>query len=112
MSQIDDLISVKGFKILVAMPPKQEKIGNVYVPDSHKDKENTAAIYGNVLAMGPEAYMDKEKFPAGPRCAVGDWVLMKSFTGYRFRVGDQELRLVNDDSIDGVISDPRLIERA
>lgn len=108
---IDDIISVKGYKILIAMPEKKEKIGNVYVPEQHQDQLATAGIYGNVVALGPEAYQDKEKFPTGPRCEVGDWILMKSFTGTKIKIKEQEFRLINDDSVDAVIHDPRLIDR-
>jgi co-chaperonin GroES (HSP10) len=108
---LDKIIAVKGFKILIAVPEKKEKIGSVYVPEQHQDRESTAGLCGNVIAIGPEAYKDKEKFPEGPRCEVGDWVLMKSFSGTRFKIKGQELRLINDDTVDAVISDPRLIER-
>lgn len=113
MSDLDKIIDVKGYKLLIAMPAHKDKSeGGILYADEYKAKESTAAIYGMVLSMGPEAYKDKEKFPEGPRCAVGDWVMFASFTGRRFKIRGQELRLLNDDSVDAVISDPRLIERA
>lgn len=113
MSDLNDLISVKGFKILVAMPEKKVKTdGGVFLPDQHQDRENTASMWGYVLAMGPEAYKDKDKFPEGARCSVGDCVLMKSFSGYRFKLRGQEMRIINDDTVDAVVADPRLLERA
>jgi co-chaperonin GroES (HSP10) len=108
---IDKVIQVKGYKVLIAVPEKKEKAGSVYLPDSHVDRESTAGICGNVVALGPEAYKDEDKFPSGPRCEVGDWVMFASFSGRRFKVKGQEFRMVNDDTIDAVVSDPRLIER-
>ena len=67
---------------------------------------------GNVLAMGPDCYMDAIKFPSGAWCKVNDWVLFRSYSGTRFKIKGQEFRILNDDTIEAVIGDPRLIERA
>ena len=57
-------------------------------------------------------YLDKDKFPTGPWCKVGDWILMRSYSGTRFKIKGQEFRILNDDTVQAVIADPRLIERA
>jgi co-chaperonin GroES (HSP10) len=101
-----------GYHMLIALPPQGEKIGNVFIPDDLKAREHTASIVGNVLAMGPDCYLDTVKFPTGPWCKVGDWILMKSYTGARFKIKEQEFRIINDDSILSVVADPRFIERA
>lgn len=110
---LDLLPKPKGFKLLIAMPPeKKTSKGGIIIPDELKAREHTASIYANVLAMGDLAYGDKDKFPTGPWCQPGDWVLIKSYTGTRFRVNGQEFRLINDDSVEAIIDDPRHIERA
>ena len=102
-----------GFKLLIALLPAEEKTeGGIIIPDNPKDREHTASIMGNVLAMGPLAYLDKDKFPAGPWCGVGDWVMFKSYSGIRLKIRGQELRLINDDTVEAVVADPRLIKRA
>jgi co-chaperonin GroES (HSP10) len=57
--------------------------------------------------MGPDAYKDKDKFPSGPYCKIGDFVLMRAYSGTRFKVyGKEMFRIVNDDSVEAVVADP------
>ena len=62
---------------------------------------------GLVLDVGPEAYQDKERYPAGPWCKEGQYVMFRMNTGTRFKVAGKEFRLMNDDSVEAVIDDPR-----
>lgn len=102
-----------GFKVLIALLAAEDITkGGIIIPDNPKERETTASIIGNVLAMGPLAYMDQDKFPQGPWCKVSDWVLFKSYSGIRLKIKDQELRLINDDTVEAVVADPRLIKRA
>ena len=115
--KLSDLLKVlpkpQGYRILIALPPeKYQSAGGVIIPDELKAREHTASITGNVLAMGPDCYMDAIKFPSGAWCKVNDWVLFRSYSGTRFKIKGQEFRILNDDTIEAVIGDPRLIERA
>ena len=103
-----------GYQILIALPPKlnMEKVGSLFVPDDVRDREHTASIVGQVLAMGPDCYSDKTKFPGDTWCKVGDWVIFRSYAGTRFVMNKQEFRLLNDDTVQAVVGNPRLIERA
>ena len=65
-----------------------------------------------VMKMGPDAYADKTRFPSGPSCKVGDFVLVRPNTGTRLKIHGQEFRILNDDSIEAVVQDPRGIKRA
>ena len=65
-----------------------------------------------VIAMGPDCYGDKERFPSGPSCKVGDFVLCRPNTGTRVKIHGREFRIINDDSVQGVVEDPRGISRA
>lgn len=65
-----------------------------------------------VIKMGPDAYADKTRFPHGPSCKVGDFVLVRPNTGTRIKIHGQEFRLINDDSVEAVVQDPRGIKRA
>ena len=67
---------------------------------------------GFKVGMGDQAYMDKDRFPTGPWCKLGDYVMFRSNSGTRFKVAGQEYRLMNDDSIEAVVKDPRGISRA
>ena len=65
-----------------------------------------------VMKMGPDAYADKTRFPSGPSCKVGDFVLVRPNTGTRLKIHGQEFRIINDDSVEAVVQDPRGIKRA
>lgn len=102
-----------GYRLLIAMPEVSEKTdGGVFLPDELKSMESTASIIGYVLDMGPEAYADKEKFPEGPWCLAGDFVIFRAYSGTRFKVMGKEFRLINDDTVEAVVEDPRGYSRA
>jgi len=64
-----------------------------------------------VVKMGPDCYKDEKRFPSGPSCKVGDFVLVRPNTGTRIKIHGKEFRLINDDSVEGVVQDPRGITR-
>ena len=65
-----------------------------------------------VVKVGPDAYADKNRFPSGPSCKVGDFVLVRPNTGTRIKIHGKEFRIINDDSVEAVVEDPRGITRA
>lgn len=106
----------KGYKILIALPQPDEKTeGGILKAQSTLEVEEVGSIVGLVLAMGPDAYSDKSRFPSGPYCKVNDFVVMRSYSGTRFKVQQdgvwQEFRLINDDSVEAVVEDPRGIRK-
>ena len=64
-----------------------------------------------VVKMGPDAYKDEKRFPSGPSCKVGDFVLVRPNSGTRIKIHGKEFRLINDDSVEAVVQDPRGITR-
>jgi len=103
-----------GYRVLVALPKVEETYGDSGILKSSKDMqhEHIMSIIGLVLDMGDGAYSDKERFPTGPWCNIGDYVMFRMNTGTRFRVDGVEYRLMNDDSIEAVVNDPRGVSRA
>ena len=102
-----------GYKLLIAVPEMSEKTeGGVYVPDSRKQVEETASIIGYVLKVGSVAYSDPARFPDGPWCKVGDFIIFRSYSGTRFKVMGKEVRIINDDTVEAVVEDPRGYSRA
>lgn len=102
-----------GYKILIAVPEVNEKTeGGVFVPDSLKQAEETASIIGYVIKVGVEAYSDAAKFPDGPWCKEGDFIIFRSYSGTRFKVMGKEFRIINDDTVEAVVEDPRGYSRA
>lgn len=103
----------KGYKILIAIPKLTGKTdGGVYMPDELKKAEETASIIGYVLKMGTEAYKDDKRFPNGAYCKEGDFIIFRSYSGTRFKVHGEEFRLINDDTVEAVVEDPRGYSRA
>lgn len=102
-----------GYRLLIAIPEVKDKTdGGVYMPDSLKQIEETASIVGFVVKAGPEAYADADKYPHGPWCKEGDFVIFRSYSGTRFKVMGREFRLINDDTVEAVVEDPRGYSRA
>jgi chaperonin GroES len=102
-----------GYKILIAVPELNDKTdGGVYMPDSLKQAEETASIIGYVLKVGSVAYSDPERFPDGPWCKEGDFIIFRSYSGTRFKVMGKEFRIINDDTVEAVVEDPRGYSRA
>lgn len=109
---LDKLPSPKGYRILIAVPDVEEKTkGGIIRPDIVKSKEETASIIGRVLKMGSDCYIDPDRFPAGPYCQEGDWVMFRAYSGTRFKVEGKEFRLINDDVVEATLETPDGIER-
>jgi co-chaperonin GroES (HSP10) len=77
-----------------------------------REKESLATVVGFVLKVGSLAYKDTNKFPDGPWCKEGDWVLFRAYSGTRIKIHGREFRIINDDTVEGVVDDPRGIARA
>lgn len=107
------LPSPKGYRILISVPEVEEKTkGGIIRPDVLKTKEETASIVGQVIAMGEDCYADPSRFPAGPYCQEGEWVMFRAYSGTRFKIDGKEFRLINDDTVEAVLGNPDWIERA
>ena len=102
-----------GYRVLVAMPEVEDTYGESGIIKSSKEIHNEyiMSTIGVVLDMGAQAYSDKERFTTGPWCKTVDYVIFRANTGTRFKVGGVEYRLMNDDSIEAVVSDPRGVTR-
>ena len=95
-----------GWRILVLpFKGKKKTKGGILYSDEQIDRQQLATVCGNVLAVGPQAYTG-EKFPDGPWCKVGDWVIFARYAGSRFKIEGGEVRLLNDDEIIATINDP------
>jgi len=103
----------KGWRMLIAIPEAEEKTaGGILKADVTKDIENTSTVIGLVLEMGSECYADEERFGDTPWCKAGDFVLIGAYKGVRFRIHGKEFRIINDDTVQAVVDDPRGYTRA
>ena len=104
---LDRLPQPAGWRLLVLPYRGGAKTkGNVYVPDEVLDRMNLATVVAYVLAVGPDAYADTKKFPAGPWCQKGQWVMIGRYAGARFKIEGGEVRIINDDEVIATIADP------
>ena len=102
-----------GYRILVALPTIEDTFdGGIAKAASTIREEYILSMVGAVVDMGDQAYQDKERFPDGPWCKQGDYVMFRANTGTRFNVGKTEYRLMNDDSIEAVVEDTSKLTRA
>ena len=101
-----------GYHILCAIPEIDETFDSgILKADITRQHEELLTTVLWVVKMGPDCYQDKERFPSGPWCKVGDFVLVRPHTGSRLKIHGQEFRLINDDSVEGTVQDPRGISR-
>lgn len=101
------------YHLLCMVPQAEEeyesglvKAGNTM----HYEEVLTPVLF--VAKMGPDAFADKARFPNGPSCKVGDFVIVRPNTGTRLKIHGTEWRIINDDSVEAVVEDPRGIQRA
>ena len=96
-----------GWRILVLPFKMNEKTkGGIIMNESTLERQQVASQCGNVLAMGSECYKDKERYPTGPWCKIGDWVIFARYSGSRINIEGGEVRLLNEDEILATVKDP------
>ena len=99
-----------GWRLLVLPHRGQGKTkGGVILSDKTVEETQIATNVGLVLAIGPDAYNDKERFPNGAWCKKNDWVIFARYAGSRLNIQGGELRILNDDEILGITDDPESI---
>jgi co-chaperonin GroES (HSP10) len=103
----------KGYRILCALP-EVEKVtkGGIIKSDETLRNEELLAVVLFVLKKGPDCYKDPARFPTGPWCEEGDFVLVRPHVGSRVKIHGQDFRIINDDSVEAVVCDPRGYSRA
>ena len=96
-----------GWRMLVLPFRMDEKTkGGILLGGETIDRQQVASQCGNVLAMGPQCYKDKERYPEGPWCKVGDWVVFARYAGSRIEIDGVEVRLLNEDEVLATVEDP------
>jgi co-chaperonin GroES (HSP10) len=102
----------QGYRILCAIPEQEKEFqGGILKPEEliRHDELLTTVLF--VVDMGPDCYKDPERYPTGPWCKKGDFVLVRPNAGTRLVIHDREFRIINDDSVEAVVEDPRGIKR-
>ena len=101
-----------GYHILVAIPEIEAKFdsGLIKAEQTLHYEEVLSTVFF-VVKMGPDCYKDDKRFPSGPWCKQGDFILARPNSGTRLKIHGREFRLINDDSVEAVVDDPRGISR-
>jgi co-chaperonin GroES (HSP10) len=106
----------KTFHLLCVVPEAMEEYADSDVGlvksanEVWKEELLTPVLF--VVKVGPDAYADKTRFPNGPSCKTGDFVIVRPNSGTRLKIHGREFRIINDDSVEAVVEDPRGITRA
>jgi len=99
-----------GWRILVLpFQPKRVTKGGVHIADTAAERQHVATVCGLVLEVGPDCYRDKERYPRGPWCKKGEWVMFARYAGSRFKIEGGEIRILNEDEVLATIQDPEEI---
>ena len=104
----------KGYRLLCMVPKVEETYGETGLIKANEtmrvEDQTTLVLF--VAKMGDMAYKDTERFPTGPWCKVGDFVLVRAYSGTRVKIHGTEWRIINDDTVEAVVDDPRGLYRA
>jgi co-chaperonin GroES (HSP10) len=101
------------FMLLCVVPEAMEEFADSGIVKSsqtiHYEEILTPVLF--VVKLGPDAYKDEKRFPSGPSCKVGDFIVVRPNSGTRLKIHGREFRIINDDSVEAVVEDPRGIIR-
>jgi co-chaperonin GroES (HSP10) len=101
-----------GYRILCAIPEIEKEFESGIIKAEatvYHEELLTTVLF--VVALGPDCYRDKNRFPTGPWCKEGDFILIRPHAGTRLVIHGREFRIINDDSVEGTVDDPRGIKR-
>ena len=102
-----------GYRILCGIPDVEDQTeGGIFKADMTKQFEELTTPVLFVIKVGPDAFKDEKRFPSGPWCKEGDFILTRPHAGSRVKIHGREFRIINDDSVEAVVEDPRGISRA
>jgi co-chaperonin GroES (HSP10) len=102
-----------GYRILVTIPEQEKEYeSGILKSDATMQTEELLSTVFFVVKMGPDCYKDATRFPTGPWCKQGDFILARPNSGTRLKIHGREFRIINDDSVEGIVQDPRGITRA
>lgn len=102
----------QGYRILCALPEAEEAFDSgILKSDETRRHDELLTTVLFVVDLGPDCYADKDRFPNGPYCKKGDFVLVRPNAGTRLVIHDREFRIINDDTVEAIVDDPRGIKR-
>ena len=110
MTKTNDIPKPVGWRVLIKIKPVQEQTtGGIYLAPISQDTARVAAMIGQVVELGGDAYSDLERFSSN-WCEAGDWIMIGKYAGVRFDIDKEEYRIINDDEVIAVVTDPDVIK--
>lgn len=107
------LPDVQGYRILCMVPQVDETYDSgIIKSDKTRNIEEHSTVVLFVMKLGDMCYLDENRFPTGPWCKEGDFIIARAYSGTRIKIHGQEFRIINDDTVEAVVDDPRGYERA
>ena len=102
-----------GYRILCAIPDIEDTYeSGLLKAEATINFEEKLATVLFVVALGPDCYKDPTRFPSGPWCKVGDFIVVRPNSGSRLNIHGKEFRMINDDTVEATVDDPRGIKRS
>jgi chaperonin GroES len=97
-----------GWKVLIKTREAPTKQGSIILADETRDAHKTAAVVCQIIDVGSLAWQDSGKFGQNPEpwAKIGDWIMIGKYGGSKFKVGDEEYRMINDDEVIGIVTEP------
>ena len=111
--QATQLPQPTGYRIFCGVPEIEKAYASGLLKSDitlHNEELMTTVLF--VISMGPDCYNDPKRFPSGPWCKPGDFILTRPLAGTRVKIHGKEFRIINDDSVEAVVEDPRGVKRA
>ena len=102
-----------GYRLLCAIPEVERVTGGgIIKADITTQNEELLTTVLFVVSLGPDCYKDEKRFPSGPWCKAGDFILVRPHAGTRVKIHGQEFRIINDDAVEAVVENPIGVKRA
>jgi len=101
-----------GYRILCAIPEQEKEYESGIIKAEltvHNEEILTTVLF--VVKLGADCYKDEKRFPNGAWCKEGDFILVRPHAGTKLVIHGKEFRIINDDSVEGIVEDPRGIKR-
>ena len=96
-----------GYRMLIRPWSGEKKTkGGILITENTQSTIEMTTVVGLVIMMGELCYKDEKKFPSGPWCKEGQFVIYGQYAGSRFKTKYGEHSILNDDEIIATIRKP------
>ena len=106
MEHLGEIPQVRGYRVMLIPVGIKDMHNGIALPRETIERQQNHAQIFRVVGMGSMAYNDESRFPDGPFCEIGDYVLIGRYAGTKVTTYYcDDLRIVNDDEVMAIIPD-------